>query len=114
MTEPKGERYYASEIEIAGTGQVHTLTYIGSGTTCNVYKTSAKDIVKEFAPIIRGRSAMIRKNHVLTTRDDLTPFELHTLHERRKAFDSEILFYGLEKDFNVPSCPVEFCNITRG
>ena len=29
-------------------------------------------------------------------------------------FDSEILFYGLEKDFNVPSCPVEFCNITRG
>ena len=91
MTEPKGERYYASEIEIAGTGQVHTLTYIGSGTTCNVYKTSAKDIVKEFAPIIRGRSAMIRKNHVLTARDDLTPFELHTLHERRNAFDSEIL-----------------------
>lgn len=91
MAEPKVECYYASEIEIARTGQTKTLTYIGSGTTCNVYKTSSKDIVKEFAPMINGRPAMIRRGRALTAGEDLTPFELNILNERRAAFDSEIL-----------------------
>ena len=90
MGEPLVESYYASEIKEPYTNTITTLSYIGSGTTCNVYKTSSKNVVKEFAPLINGKPAMVRKNNILVPRDGLTPFELSIINERRVMFDSEI------------------------
>ena len=60
MCETNAECYLATEIQLSRDGQTHTLTYIGSGTNCNVYQTNEKDIVKEFAiPVINDCGVMI-------------------------------------------------------
>ncbi len=93
MDRPSFERELASEIRLDNTGRVERLTYIGSGTTCLVYQTDAKDIIKEFAPLIDGKPTMSRKNGCndrFTPIEGLTPFDLGIVEERRAAFDSEI------------------------
>ena len=40
----------ATEIRLKNSNFTEKLTYVGSGTTCIVYQTESKDIVKEFAP----------------------------------------------------------------
>ena len=67
MEEPLVESYYASEIKEPYTNTTMTLSYIGSGTTCNVYRTSSKNVIKEFAPLINGKPAMVRISLFLGT-----------------------------------------------
>ena len=93
MNRPSFERELASEIRFVNTGRVERLTYIGSGTTCLVYKIEGKDIIiKEFAPLIDGKPVMSRKNGAndkLTPIEGLTPFDLAIVKERKKNFESE-------------------------
>lgn len=88
----------ATEIRLKNSNFTEKLTYVGSGTTCIVYQTESKDIVKEFAPCIRIGNQLVetmsRKqaaNDKLTPLNTLTSFDLSVLEERRAAFDSEMI-----------------------
>lgn len=86
----------ATEIKRHDNGQVEKLIYIGSGTTCNVYQTESKDIIKEFAPRIRVNNEFVDlmsrnvSNGELIPLRSLSPFHLDILKEKRILFDSEI------------------------
>lgn len=89
---PTAIREIATEIRLSD-GRKEKLTYIGSGTTCLVYRTDSDDIIKEFSPLIGGQPTMSRKKgscEPFTPIESLTPFDLGILRERRTAFDSEI------------------------
>ena len=97
MVKSNSNREIATEITLTATGRTEKLTYIGAGTTCIVYQTESKDIVKEFAPLIRVNNdyvkTMSRKSNVngeLTPLESLSAFHLGLVRERRAAFDSEI------------------------
>lgn len=86
------ERELATKIEFKDTHTTEGLTYIGSGTTCLVYRTDSGEIIKEFAPLINGTPVMSRKNGAnepQTPLESLTEHDLQVLEERKKAFLSE-------------------------
>ncbi len=94
MNKPNDIREIATEIKFNETARAEKLTYIGSGTTCLVYQTETKDIIKEFCPLLRGTTVvMTRKNgsnDQLTLVEGLSEFDTEIVLERRAAFDSEI------------------------
>lgn len=97
------QRELAQEITYTDSGVTESLTYIGSGSNCHVYKTSGGDIIKEFAPVVAGFLTMSRKdsrNAPLTIIESLPESYKDIVFQRRERFLNErIIVEQLNREF---------------